>query len=69
MKPGGIFRWRWRLGRFDNAAQVGNALHVLKGLDVPRAQDLVRLIQDEHQGKDTDPRVLWREAKKRLKEE
>lgn len=67
-KGPGRFHWRWRLGLFENAAQVANALHVLEELSVTDAAELVEEVQREHDGADTDPRLIWEEAKRRLKE-
>lgn len=65
-KGRGLLSWRWRLGRFENPAQVGNALHRLKGLSVIDSMELVVEIQEELG--DPPPAEIWAEAKKRLKE-
>lgn len=65
-RPAGLFRWRRRLGIFDNAAQVVEELHVRYRFSVDEAWRLVGAVQRDLDGTATDPRVLWRECRARL---
>lgn len=65
-RPAGLFRWRRRLGIFDNAAQVAEELHVRHRLSVEDSWRLVIAVKRDLGGKATDPRVLWRECRARL---
>lgn len=67
VKGPGPFRWRWRLGLFENALQVANWLRVRHGLTVEDSLDLVCTIQDDLFGKETAPRLIYDEALRRLK--
>lgn len=67
-RPAGIFRWRRRLGIFDNAAQVAEELHVRFGLSVERCWKVAMDVQRER-GMDIDPRELWKECRRRVEEE
>lgn len=63
-RPAGIFRWRRRLGIFDNAAQVAEELHVRFGLSVERSWKVVMDVQRELGDRVAEPRELWKECRR-----